>query len=98
MERAPLSKVLIQLRKDLLDAQKEGEGRDLRFVVRDVEVELQVVATAEAEVGGGVRVWVLSAEGGGKAGETVTQTLRLKLGPVDKDDHPAKIASDETLP
>jgi hypothetical protein len=98
MERTPLSQVLIQLRKDLLEAQKEGEGKDLRFIVQDAEVELQVVATTEAEVGGGVRVWVLSAEGGGKAGETVTQTLRLKLRPVGDDDQPSKIGGDETLP
>ncbi len=98
MERTPLSQVLIQLRKDLLEAQKEGEGKDLRFLVQDAEVELQVVATTETKGGAGVRVWVLSAEGGGKVGETVTQTLRLKLSAVGKDDKPSKIGGDETLP
>ena len=58
MERTPLSQVLIQLRKDLLEAQKEGEGKDLRFLVQDAEVELQVVATTDTKGGAGVRFWV----------------------------------------
>ncbi len=92
MERTSLSQVLIQLRRDLLEAQKEGEGQDLRFVVEDAEVELQVVATSDTEGGIGVRFWVISAEGGAKAGDTLTQTLRLKLSSVDQHGNPVYVS------
>ena len=55
MDKIPLSEMLAQLRQELLQTQWEGEGSDLKFLIEDIEIELQVATTKEAGGGGGVK-------------------------------------------
>jgi len=75
----PLPAMLAQLRSDLLEAKAEGEGKDLRFFVDDIEIELQMATTQDKEGGVGIKFWVLNANAKGKSGATATQKLKLKL-------------------
>jgi hypothetical protein len=76
----PLPKMLAQLRSDLLEARAEGEGtEDLRFLVDDIEIELQMATTQDEESGMGIKFWVLNAEAKGKSAAAATQKLKLRL-------------------
>jgi hypothetical protein len=75
-----LSKVLAELRDELIQAQTAGEGSKLRFLIDDVEIELQVAVTAEGNAKAGFKVLTFgSAEAEGKGTGSTTQKLRLKL-------------------
>ena len=85
-----LAEAIGQLRTQLNRAIREGEGEDLRFEVKDLELELQVVVTKDAKVAGkveaGVKFWLLgagtaSAEGGLSKSESQVQRIRLQLRP-----------------
>lgn len=75
----PLAKVIAALRAELQEAQSEGAGEALRFEVGDVELELQVVVTAEVAAKGGLKVHIFSIGGSAKYKQAETQKVKLKL-------------------
>jgi hypothetical protein len=77
----PLAALIRELRRELIEAIAEGAGSELQFSLGPVELELEIEVTREAGGGGGVRFWVLSAEGSAKAGSTRTQNIHLVLNP-----------------
>jgi hypothetical protein len=77
--RIPLSKMLAELRNELLRAQAEGKDSELKFQVDDIEVELQVVTTQGDTEGASVKFWVFNADAKINASEATTQKLKLKL-------------------
>ena len=77
-----LSKLLINLRKELQAAQEDAEGSPLKFKVEDVDLELKVGATQAGEGKVGVKFWVYTADAAGKIANEAVQTIRLKLKPV----------------
>lgn len=81
-EKIALSETIVQLRRELLDAQRQGEREDLKFRIEEIEVELQVTATKEKAGTGSVKFWVVDAELQGKLAHGAVQTLRLKLKPI----------------
>lgn len=95
-DKIPLAKMIGQLRAELLEAQRQGEGTDLRFLIEDVDIELQLATTQEGEGGFGIRFWVLDANAGGRGSEVLTQRVRLKLAAVDAEGKPIKIRSEAT--
>jgi hypothetical protein len=82
--RIPLAKMLAELRTELLAAQQEGEGKDVRFLVDDIEIELQIATTQEDTGGVGIKFWVINADARLKDAEASTQKVKLKLALVDK--------------
>ncbi len=98
MDKIPLSEMLAQLRKDLLQTQEEGKGSDLKFQIEDIEIELQIATTKEAGGGGGVKFWVYNAEAKVDVSEAKTQTLKLKLKPVGADKKPIEVSDKDELP
>jgi hypothetical protein len=98
-EIIPLAGMLAELRKELLQAQEEGEDSALKFQIEDIEIELQVTATQAGEGGVGIKFWVLSADAKGKAAEAKTQKLKLKLKPVHAEDRtPFEVGDADELP
>ncbi len=87
----PLAEVIGQLRKELTTAIEAGKGEGLQFEVRDLEVEMQVVASksGSGELEGGVELWVIGKAGGKVSGtyeSSQIQTVKLKLRPRLADD------------
>lgn len=85
MENIELSEMLGQLREELLKARGQSEGLELKFLIEDIEIELQVVTTKGGRGGGGVKFWVYNAEAEVNASQAKTQKLKLKLKPVGPD-------------
>jgi hypothetical protein len=89
--RSPLSLAMAveQVRAELIEAQRQGEGQDLRFNVDAVELTLGIEFgsedSSEKSVDGGVQVWVVRAGGRGTVGNRrsrrATNTVTLKLTP-----------------
>ena len=77
-----LADMIVKLRKDLRQAQKQAEQEDLRFQVEEIELEVQVTTATEAEGKLGVNFWVYTAEAGGGVSREDSHTLRLKLKPL----------------
>ena len=74
--------MIVKLRKDLRQAQKQAEQEDLRFQVEEIELEVQVTTATEGEGKLGVNFWVYTAEAGGGVSREDSHTLRLKLKPL----------------
>jgi hypothetical protein len=84
-----------QLRADLLRARASGEDADIRFPVKSVTVELQVVASKEAEGRAGFKVPFVQLEAGGSGtiGSQRTSTVTIVFGePVDREGNAVQIA------
>ncbi|MDT4331335.1 trypco2 family protein [Methylomonas sp. MED-D] len=101
MEQIPLADMLIDLRAELDKAQREGDGKKLRFRVESIDLELQVTVTKSAEAGGGVKFWVVNADGKAKRDKGTVQKLHLKLNPVEVDadgnERPVLVADDSGI-
>jgi hypothetical protein len=80
-EEIGLKETVIALRKELLEAQKEAAGQDLKFKIEEIELELELVTSKEGEGGRGVKFWVYNAQMKAKLGKTRTHRLCLKLKP-----------------
>jgi hypothetical protein len=76
-----LADVVANLRAELAEAMKAGEGEELRFELGPVEVELTVAVDREAKPGAKVKFWVLELGADTKLGSTSTQRIKLTLDP-----------------
>lgn len=79
----PLSEMVESLRQELAVAIAKGSGQAVKFEVERAEVEVELVAKRSAEAGGGVKFWVISAEGKAALAEETSHRLKLSLRPVD---------------
>lgn len=94
----PLSDIIVNLRKEILLAQENAKGQDLKFSVEEIEVELQVGVTAKATAKGSVKFWVYSAEAGGELAKQTMQKVKLTLKPSGKDGKIIEITDEEDMP
>lgn len=81
MSKIGLKEMILNLRQELMAARTEGSQEELRFLVEDIEVELEVLATKEGTAGGKVDFWVYTADLHGKLAEASRQKLKLRLKP-----------------
>jgi hypothetical protein len=90
-----VAEAIKQLRMQLEDAQREGIGKELRFLARSVEVELAIVFKSEAEGGAGVKAWFIDVSGKATASGEKTHRVKLILEPVDRDGKPTLVSDAE---
>ena len=84
--------LIYQLRGDLYRAAWHGEGKDPRFVVGPIELELAVVVDASRGGSGKARLWVVDVSAEGKRATQTTHRIRLTLQPVGPDGKPSQIS------
>jgi hypothetical protein len=81
-----LSEFIFQVKKDLLDKQLSKDDPVPLFAIDEIEVEVGVTATREAEGNAGLNLTILGVglEAGGKGtvGKENAQTVRVKLSPL----------------
>jgi Trypsin-co-occurring domain 2 len=89
--RIHLSDAIAELRAEISRAMREGEGKDVRFAAKTIEVELSLDFQWTAEVSGGVSKWIpfvdLAAKGSG--GEKSLHKIKLALE-IDTGGDPSK--------
>ena len=74
-----LAKALAMLRKELAQAQDEGEGHQFRFEITEAEAEFLVEVDAEGGTEAGGTIGVVTLKAGGTVSRADTHRLRLKL-------------------
>jgi hypothetical protein len=80
--RIRLSELIDNLRKELIVAQWKAEGEYIKFVVEEVELEVEVTSTKKGTAEAGVEFWVVNSKVEGEASKESVQKLRLKLKPT----------------
>jgi hypothetical protein len=95
-DEVSIADAIMELRAQLERAERDGIGKNLRFLTTSVELELAVLFKNEREVGGGVKAWFVDISGKAKVGDETTNKVRLTLMPVGRDGKPA-LVSDDTL-
>ena len=74
-----LADLLASLRSEIDRARLEAAGKDVRFRINSIDLELQVSVEKTKEGKGGVKFWVLTANGGGSAKSAQTHVVKLSL-------------------
>ncbi len=97
MDKIPLSNLIVELRRQLEEAQRQGQDQDIRFQIEDVELELQVTSSLEGGAKAGFKLWVIDAEATGKAVEQSVQKIKFKLKPMDTEGRPIDVSDDDTI-
>lgn len=87
-----LADAIAQVRRDLKDAQDEGDEQEVLFSVGDVELELTVEVSKSGGGGGGVHIGVLSVGASGDVSKSDTNKIKVTLHPVDVDGEPLQVA------
>ncbi|MBV9481760.1 MAG: hypothetical protein JO249_13545 [Acidobacteria bacterium] len=77
----PLAEAIADLRAELLDAVSEGQGKDLHFGLKPIELELSLAVTKEGGATGKVKFWVVELGADGKYQNEVMHKLKLVLEP-----------------
>lgn len=80
---ATLAETVQGIRGELAQAMADGDGEQVRFDVGEVELEFTVEVQRNVEAGGGVKVWVVNADGKGAVSSGATHRVRVMLHPVD---------------
>ena len=81
-----LADVIRQVRGELALAMWEGEGKDLRFELGPVELELELAVERSVTPGAKVRLLVVEVSAGGQRASSMTHRIRLTLEPRTVDD------------
>lgn len=87
-----LAEMIKGLRAQLAEAQREGEDKDIRFTVEDVELELQITAEKLAAGGVSAKFYVFTGKIDGSERDTITQKLKLKLKAEKANGKPLKVS------
>jgi hypothetical protein len=74
-----VAQAIADLREQIIAARVEGVEKDVKFTVRTVELEMQLVLTTEGSFEGKLGWGVLSLGGGAKASDALTHKLKLTL-------------------
>ncbi|NJO13530.1 MAG: hypothetical protein HC872_08780 [Gammaproteobacteria bacterium] len=68
----------------MIEAEAAGRGSALRFEIKQIELELQLVLGAEASAGGKVGWGLLSFRADGKLSDENTHKLKMTLNLIDE--------------
>lgn len=77
----PLKEMITSLREELSAAIAEGESQALKFHVPEVELELNLTLSKTTEGSGGLKFWVITAEGKHAVETSQVHKFKLKLKP-----------------
>ena len=85
MNNIRLNEMIQNLRSELMQAKDAGQGEELQFLVEDVEIEVEVLASKKAGGGGKVDFWIYTAELAGELTQASKQKLKLRLKPLTEE-------------
>ncbi|MGP4111442.1 trypco2 family protein [Streptomyces sp. 4N509B] len=86
-----LAEAIRQVRQELVEAQEDGVGQPMRFVVQQVSLEFAVQVHRSGDGRTGLRIGVLTADLGGGASRDTTHRIQVDLQPVDEDGHVSRV-------
>jgi NTP-dependent ternary system trypsin peptidase co-occuring protein len=78
----PLAHAIRALRRELVEAVRQGTDEEVKFALGPVELELQVEASKEAGGQAGIAFGLVTIGGKGSRSSATTHTIKLSLSPV----------------
>jgi Trypsin-co-occurring domain 2 len=87
-----ITEAVEQLREQLLAAQRSGEGKGLRFVISEVEMEFVIEVRKEGGGRAGITLGVVEVGGGGKMSHGAQHRLKIQFDVTGTDGGPAAIS------
>jgi hypothetical protein len=91
-DRVTIADAIGQLRSQLTEAIQEGKDKPVRFLLKNVEVELALVFKTAVEGGGGIKAWFLDISGKASKGDETTHRVKLTLDVVGNDGKSVQIS------
>jgi len=79
LEPAELSEAIKAVRRGLIAAQEDGDGSLIRFMVREIVLDLGIELRQSATASGGVKAFVVSTDAKGERGRTATHRMTVTL-------------------
>ena len=92
-----LAEMIQQLRAELSTAAKEGDDKDIRFTVEDIELELDITTEQQAKANVAAKFYVLTSKVEASKTDKATQKLKIKLKPTTRDGKPLQVSDDDTI-
>jgi Trypsin-co-occurring domain 2 len=90
-----LADAIRELRRELIEAMNEGQGKPIRFELGPVEMEFLLEVSKDAGGEAGVKFWVISLGGKGSVSSGSTHRVKLSLTPKDASGGSPEIADTE---
>ena len=90
-----LRETLEALRIELSESILSSQGKDIRFEVGEIELEVQFVVEKSKDGKGGLKFWVVEMGGGISEKNATVQKLKIPLKPILKDGKPVQTSSDD---
>lgn len=98
VDKFPLADAIEQIRSELLVALKKGAGQELQFRLRPIELELNIAATEDVSVGGGLKFWVMNFDSEVAEKTTAVHKIKVVLDPVGLDGRSEFLISERGTP
>ena len=95
MKQIGLAEMLVELRRELLEAQRQAAEEKLQFKLEDIEIELKVGTTRKTTGKVGLKFWVADASVEGSVEAEKLHTIKLKMKPLTAGEGPTLISSAE---
>ncbi len=99
-DKLQLADMLIALRSELQTAQNQAkdQDQDLKFLLEDIEVEVQFTTSKKDTTKGGIKFWVVNAEAGDETASQTVHKVKLKMKPETADGGDVKVTSKAKRP
>ena len=93
IQKLGLKETLEALRIEISESILLSEGKEIRFEMGEIELEMQVVIEKSKDIKGGVKFWVVEMGGGMADKDSITQKIPFK--PIWKNGKPVWTGSDD---
>jgi hypothetical protein len=88
-----LNKVVKKLRAELQAAVEEGDGKNVRFQMDAIELELKVVVKDKGAAEGGIKFYVFNFGAKAEVENEQALSIKLKMTPKGPSDGPLLVAA-----
>jgi hypothetical protein len=96
MDGNELSDVLASLRENLEKAHEAGKNSNVRFLMDEIQIELNLTTSGKVGADGGIKFWVMNFTAKAETTDSRAQKITLKMKMVDKDGNPLPISDRDT--
>lgn len=91
-----LADMLRALRAELQQSQQAAQPEDLKFLLQDLEVEVQFTTSTKNAGGAGVKFWVVNADAKTEIASQTVHKVKLRLDARNADNTDVTIGSAPT--
>jgi len=95
IQKLGLKETLEALRIEISESILDSDGKEIRFEMGEIELEIQVVVEKSKEGKGGVKFWVVEMGGVARNIDAITHKIKITLKPKWQDGKLVLTGSDD---